>query len=127
MNSANRIILFFMSIALFACNENLSLNEEDVIKYDYLKPFISSDKVGFKGNHNIDSEDFEFSYEVENTKSVLNEIDERAKKESWNKRNLNANTISYSKEIEIFKSQLSLVVVNIKILENDDRIYFEVK
>lgn len=127
MNSTNKIILFFISFALFACNENLSLNEKDVVKYGYLKPFLSSNRTGFKGNHNIDSEDFEFSYEVENTKNVLNEIDERAKKESWNKRILNTNTISYSKEIEIFKSALSLVVVNIKILENDDRIYFEVK
>jgi len=127
MNSTNKIILFFISFALFTCNENLSLNEKDVVKYDYLKPFLSSNKVGFKGNHNIDYEDFEFSDEVENTKSVLNEIDERAKKENWNKRNLNANTISYSKEIEIFKSEVNLVVVNIKILENDDRIYFEVK
>ena len=127
MNSTNKIILFFISFALFTCNENLSLNEKDVVKYDYLKPFLSSNKVGFKGNHNIDYEDFEFSDEVENTKSVLNEIDERAKKENWNKRNLNANTISYSKEIEIFKSIVNLVVVNIKILENDDRIYFEVK
>ncbi len=116
-----------MILALFSCNENLSLKEEDVLKYDYLKPFVSCNKIDFKGNHNIDSEDFAFSYEVENTKSVFKQIDERAKKESWNRRDLNTNTISYSKEIEIFKSELSLVVVNIKILENDNRIYFEVK
>lgn len=127
MNSINKIILFFTSFALFACNENLSLNEKDVVKYDYLKPFLSSNKTGFKGKHNIDSEYFIFSYEVGNTKGVLNEIDERAKNENWNKLNLNANTISYSKEIEIFSTELSLVVVNITILENDKRIYFEVK
>lgn len=119
--------MFFLSFVLFSCNENLSLNEKDVIKYDYLKPFLISNKTDFEGKHNIDTEDFEFSYEVVNTKRVLNEIDEKAKRESWHKRNLNTNTISYSKEIEIFKSELSLVVVNIKILENDNRIYFEIK
>jgi hypothetical protein len=127
MNTIKKIISVLIIFALFSCNENLSLKEEDVVKYDYLKPFLSSNKINFKGNHNIDSEDFEFSYEVENTKRILKEIDEKAKKESWNKSNLSSTTISYSKKIEIFKSELSLVVVNIKILENDNRIYFEVK
>jgi hypothetical protein len=127
MNNLSKIISFFMILALSSCNENLSLKEEDVLKYDYLKPYLSANKIDFKGNHNIDSEDFEFSYKVENIKNILTEIDRKAKKESWNKRNLNTNTFSYSKKVEIFKSKLSLVVVNIKILENDNRIYFEVK
>ena len=107
MNNLNKIISFFIIFSLFSCNENLSLKEEDVVKYNYLEPFLSSNKIDFKGNHNIDSEDFEFSYQVKNTKSVLNEIDEKAKKENWNKSNLNTNTISYSKKIGIFKSELS--------------------
>ena len=115
-----------MSLALSSCNENLNLNEKDVAKYDYLKPFLSNNKTDFEGRHNIDSEDFEFNYKVGNTKSALNEIDAKARKESWSKRSLDANTTSYSKKIKIFESGASLVIVNIKIL-NDDRIYFEVK
>jgi len=57
----------------------------------------------------------------------LKEINQKANKENWVRLDLSKNNISYSRQIEIFKSELSLVVVNIKILENDKRIYFEVK
>lgn len=127
MNTTKIIILFFISLSFIACNENLRLNEVDVEKYDYLKPFLVNNKTDFKGNHNIDSENFTFSYEVQNIKRALNEIDQKATEESWNRSNLNRNTISYSKEIEIFKSTLSVIVVKITILENDERIYFKVK
>lgn len=127
MNNINKIVSFFILFTMFSCNENLSIKEEDIVKYDYLKPFLSSDKTNFKGYHNIDSEDFEFSYEVVNTKNALKEINQKANKENWVRLDLSKNNISYSRQIEIFKSELSLVVVNIKILENDKRIYFEVK
>ena len=127
MNNLNKIVSFFIILTLFSCNENLSLKEEDVLKYDYLQPFVLSNKIDFAGQHNIDSEVFEFSYRVENIKNVLKEIDYRAKRENWNKQDIKGNNISYSKKIEIFKSKLTLVVVHIKILENEDRIYFEVK
>ncbi|GEM_PF-1534127 len=127
MKNTNRIFLLFIIFTIFSCNENLSLNEKDVVKYDYLKPFLSKDKSDFKGNHNIDSEDFEFSYIVSNTKNTLHEIDEKAMEEGWNKRSINSNTISYTKQIKIFESELSLVVVYIKFFKNNNRIHFEVK
>lgn len=127
MNNLNRIVLIFMIFAWYSCNENLSLKEKDVLKYDYLKPFIVSKKINFKGNHNIDDENFEFSYKVEDTKNILKEINHNANKAHWIIQDLSTNKISYSKQIKIIKSTLSSVVVNIKILENDDRIYFEVK
>lgn len=127
MNITSKILLFHLSFTFFACNENLRLNKNDVLKYDYLKPFISSNNTRFEGSHNLDTENFEFSYKVENTENVLNEIDKKAKKENWIKSKLNVNNISYSKKIEIFDSELSLVVVNINLLKNDKRIYFEVK
>ncbi|MPT36157.1 MAG: hypothetical protein E2604_13985 [Flavobacterium sp.] len=127
MKNTNSIILLLIIFTTFSCNENLNLNERDVVKYDYLKPFLSKEKNDFKGNHNIDSENFEFSYIVDNTKNTLSEIDEKATKEGWNKRNIDSNTISYTKQIQIFESELSLVVVNVKFSKNNDRINFEVK
>jgi hypothetical protein len=57
------------------------LNESDVAKHDYLKPFLLKDKTDFKGTHNIDSEYFEFNYTVNNPKNALSEIDKKAKEE----------------------------------------------
>lgn len=126
MKSINKIALFLISLSFCACNENLKLNENDILKHEYLKPFILIRKSAFKGSHNIDSEKFEFSYKVKNIQNAIIEIDERAEKEKWIKKN-NTNIISYSKKIEIYKSELTIVTVYIKVLKSSNIIYFEVK
>lgn len=109
-----------------ACNENLSLEVKDVIKYDYLRPFVINNYTEFEGHHNLDSEDFQFSYRTNNVTSTLSKIEENASKNGWQRRDLHKKIVSYSKKINIFESKPSLVVVILKIKKNDDRIYFEV-
>ena len=122
-----KTIIFFITITLLACNENLKLTEKDVVKYHYLRPFIVKNYTEFDGYHNLDSEEFQFSYKTNNMINTLSLIEMKTIKEGWSKSNLGKNAISYSKNIILFESKSSLVVVILKMHENDDRIYFKVK
>jgi len=126
MTAKYKIAFFFITIYLLSCNENLNLQEKDVKKYDYLKPFVANNVFNLKGKHNIDSEDFEFSYKVSNVQTTLSKIKEKSNIEGWQSHFVDIKTTSYSKKVKLFEAESTLVVVNVMLKDKDDRIYFKV-
>lgn len=123
----SKFLLIFVFLFIVSCDENLKLTVEDVKKLEYLNVFISNEFKKFEGHHNIDSELFEFSYEVENLNLFLHSLDENAINQNWNNKQIAKNSLLYFKKIKIFESEKKTVKVYVSFSSDNNRIYFKVK
>lgn len=121
-------ILFILStILLISCSDNVKLLEADVVKYDWLKPFVLSTK-NFSGYHNLDLGTLSFKYEYDQgfdqiRDSLNNVIDEH----NWKINVKTTNSWQLQKNTQQYFEQNELTFLNIKIDSSKHQIIFEIK
>lgn len=113
------IFLLVLCIFMVSCKDIIEQKEKDILKYDYLNPFMIYDERFIQGKLDLDNNILLYSYDVNNVESTMNIIDENAKKEGWKKEK-----DVYIKKININEYLIKKVKVSIKI--DNKRIIFMV-
>jgi uncharacterized HAD superfamily protein len=121
------ILIIAVTILLFSCSDNVKLTEADVIKYDWLKPFLLNTK-NFSGYHNLDLGTLSFKYEYDEEfdqirDSLNNVIDEN----NWEINLRTTNSWQLKKNTQQFIEQNELTFMYIKIDSIKRYIIFEIK
>jgi len=114
-----RILILIISLMLFSCNSNIKIKEKDILKYEWLKPFILKNKCIFDdGYHDLDLGTMYFSYSYTNIvqmDSVLFYFDEIAKIENWDLNSKLKDKRIYSKKIDLYPAFDDEIVLQIRI------------
>lgn len=105
-----RILILVISYFIFSsCSDIVYQKEEDLLKYDYLSPFIIKEGEYIKGILNLDTNELLFYYKVEKPNVILNKIEKQAICDGWVKYNN-----IYLKEVSIYdNSDRSLIKIEI--------------
>ena len=120
---------YLLLFVLFSCNDNISLKEDDLKKYNWLTPFINGEIQEFEGRHNVDLSSLEFSYTTpfKNTNEVFTREDSIAKREGWiiiSTRKLNR---QYSKKLHQHHADTANTVIEINIDTVKSKLFFSIK
>ena len=112
-------VLILVYIIFFSCSDNIYQKEKDLLKYDYLFPFIIKDGEYVKGVLNVDTNELTYYYKVKDIKYTLNNIETEASLNGWKNNNI------YQKKICIYSD--SFEIVSVYIIEEKELIKIVVK
>jgi len=128
----NTLKYFFSTLLLliffYSCNDDVKINKSDILKYDWLKPFIIDTLTDLSGTHNLDLGIIDFSTDSKKYKidDYLLHTDSIAKKGNWIFFKIDNNTREYQKTI----SQSGFLHENYKIIisinKKENRIYYKI-
>lgn len=93
---------FLISNLLFiilSCSDEIKQKENDILKYEYLAPFVLKGQKFTKGNLNIDNNQLIYSYEVSDIKDELMRVHNKAITAGWKQRGN-----SYYKYIPLYEN-----------------------
>lgn len=117
---------FFLLFLIFISCDKIKVSPEDVIKYDWLNPFVFDiEKNSFEGTHDIDTGQLKFNYKLVKSNNILNKLDSIALTEKWEIKNKTLNSRQYIKNIILYESSLERIVIDIKTEGNS--IFFNVE
>ncbi|MBC7915444.1 MAG: hypothetical protein H7Y07_15135 [Pyrinomonadaceae bacterium] len=114
-------------LLLSACKERVSLNETDVTKYPWLKPFIHNNILDFEGEHDIDLGILYFSYKS----SLMEEnsflfLDRVAHVNGWKLDQVTKINREYSKHLHQFEADTGKTIIRIELDTLENRLRYEV-
>lgn len=110
----------------FSCNDNVQLKKEDVLKYDWLKPFVIEIKNEFEGTHNIDNGILKFNYRVKNSKAIILKLDKISFAEKWKINKVNDTTRIFTKNILIYGETIKKTDVTVSYHISENKLFFDV-
>ena len=114
-------VLLLLTLLLFSCTENVALKQEDVMKIDWLKPFIMGVASDFDGTHDIDNGALTFSYKTTQTNDIISALDEVSLLEEWKVDKMNDLTRVYTKNILMYGDTFKTTTIYV-IYDSDSRI-----
>ncbi len=117
------VLIIFIS---FSCNDTVKLKEEDVVKYDWLRPFVININDEFYGTHDIENNILKFNYNVNNPENIISKFDKIAISEKWQINKINNATRAYSKEILIYGYTMKKITIQINYSKDENKIFFNV-
>ncbi|WP_353151755.1 hypothetical protein [Flavobacterium sp.] len=126
MNVVKNTFLFFVFLC-FSCNDSVQLKKEDVIKHDWIKPFVIEINNELEGIHNIDSGIMKFDYYVKNSKGIIFKLDNIALVEKWNIKRINDSSRVYTKDIQIYGEYFKETNILVTYIRTENKLYFEIK
>ena len=124
MYSVKKSFILFIFLC-FSCNDNVQLKKEDVLKYDWLKPFVIEIKNEFKGTHNIDNGILKFHYSVRDSKAIISKLDKISFSEKWKVNRVNNTTRIYTKNILIYGETIKETKIFVSYHSSEKKLYFE--
>jgi hypothetical protein len=113
-------------ILCFSCNESVQLKQEDVIKYDWLRPFVIEINNGFEGTHNIDNGILNFNYNVKDSNEIILKLDNVSLIEKWKINIVNDSTRIFTKDILIYGETLKRTNILVNFKRSENKLYFEI-
>lgn len=114
------LILFLGSIIVFSCSDIVSQRQEDLLKYDYLYPFVIKEGEYIKGTLNLDTNELTYSYKVKDLSVSLSNIEKKAHDEGWKKVGN-----KYEKEVIIYGNYKEIIRVGVQ--KQGDKIKIDVR
>lgn len=113
-------------ILCFSCNNNVQLKKEDVIKYDWLRPFVIEINNKFEGTHNIDNGILKFKYSVKDSKEIILKLDNVSLVEKWKINMVNDSTRIFTKELLIYGETLKKTNILVNFRRSENKLYFDI-
>lgn len=113
-------------IICFSCNDNIQLKKEDVIKYDWLQPFLIEIKSEFEGIHNVDKGILKFNYSIKNPEEIILKLDNVALVENWTVNKVNDSTRIFTKNILIYGETLKKTNILVNFHQSENKLYFNI-
>lgn len=125
MYSIKRVFVIFVFLC-FSCGDTVKLKQEDVVKYEWLKPFVIEVKANFEGTHDIDNGSLKFTYKVEDTKYLISKLDKISMVEKWSVNQLNDTMRVYTKDILMYGEVSKKTNITVIYYDNKRKVSFEV-
>lgn len=123
MHSIKKCFILFIFLC-FSCNDNVQLKKEDVLKYDWLKPFVIEINNDFEGTHNIDNGILKFNYNVKDSKEIILKLDNVSLAEKWKIKVVNDSTRIFTKDILIYGETLKKTNILVSFRRSENKLYF---
>lgn len=125
MYSIKRVFVIFVFLC-FSCGDTVKLKQEDVVKYEWLKPFVIGVEANFEGTHDIDNGSLKFTYKVKDTKYLISKLDEISMVEKWSVNQLNDTMRVYTKDILMYGEVSKKTNINVIYYDNKSKVSFDV-
>jgi hypothetical protein len=107
------LISTFIVFLILSCSDKIKQKEKDILKYEYLTPFVLKGQNFINGNLDIDNNHLIYSYEVFDVVGELNRINNQAITEGWERRKN-----GYSKYIPIYDNSGETIYLSITTIGN---------
>lgn len=121
------IFCFTFLFTLFSCDE-ISLKEQDVTKYPWLKPFLHQSIANFEGEHDLDKGTLSFNYIYSSLDDdAFLYLDSIARVEQWKLIESSEASRKYSKCLYQYEADTGKTVIEINIDNRVNKIFFNIE